>query len=98
MQQAYLRLPHEVHPARSGPARTSNHVRFVSLAALWPPALKRILLGRLRGDAGQDTTEYALLMALVALASVVMLGVMSTGLDQTWQRLADRLVALTSLF
>ena len=45
----------------------------------------------IRREEGQDLIEYALLAGLVAVASVVILGQLSDGIDGTFQSVIDAL-------
>ena len=52
----------------------------------------RDLLKRLwREDEGQDLTEYALLVVLIALASVTAMGGLATALGSTFSKIATAL-------
>ncbi len=55
--------------------------------------MKRLTLWLYREEAGQDLTEYALLLALVALAAVVAMNALGFAINTTYAKSGNALVS-----
>ncbi len=55
--------------------------------------MKETLMRLWRDEAGQDLTEYALLMVLVALAAVTTMGTLATAISNVFKNAATNLGA-----
>ncbi len=58
--------------------------------------MKETLMRLWRDEAGQDLTEYALLMVLVALAAVTTMGTLATAISKVFSNAAANLTTATT--
>jgi pilus assembly protein Flp/PilA len=59
-------------------------------------SMKETLMRLWRDEAGQDLTEYALLMVLVALAAVTTMGTLATAISKVFSNAAANLTTATT--
>ncbi len=57
--------------------------------------MRKLLLRLWREEAGQDLTEYGLLLVLVALGAIVGMGTLATAINKAYSTAAANLTAAT---